>query len=64
VLNARLSDESDPARDFYEKGRAAMKEGRLEEAIRCFVSSIASYLHFKALELLGEWYIKMGSIKD
>jgi len=57
-----MADEEpdDMARELYEAGRAALQANDLETAIRQLEESIAQYPHFRALELLGEAWLKKG----
>ena len=50
----------DPAHVSYEAGRAALRDGHIDLAIRQFEISIAEYPHFKTLELLGEAWLTKG----
>jgi tetratricopeptide (TPR) repeat protein len=56
-----VTDEpGDRARRAYEDGRAALKAGHADFAIRNFEASIAEAPHFKTLELLGEAWLAKG----
>jgi tetratricopeptide (TPR) repeat protein len=57
-----MTDEEavDMARELYEAGRAALVAGDLDTAIAHLHESIAEYPHFKALELLGEAWLRKG----
>ncbi|MBA4387737.1 MAG: hypothetical protein C0404_07135 [Verrucomicrobia bacterium] len=50
--------------EMYEQGRAAMKEGRIEDAIRLLQRSVALDPHFKAFELIGECLMKLDRHAD
>lgn len=52
------------ARRLYDDGRARMSAGDTHSAIDIFEKSIALYPHFKALELLGECFIRSGRPSD
>src|SRR6185503_20148754 len=56
------SDDSalDPAREAYEAGRAALAAGDVEGAIAHLEVSVGFHPHFKALELLGEAWLRKG----
>jgi tetratricopeptide (TPR) repeat protein len=49
---------------LYEKGRSAMGEGRIEDALTYFQQSIQKYPHFKTLELAGECLMRLGRWHD
>jgi len=57
-----MTDESirDRAREAYELGRAALAAGDIEGAIAHMETSIGEYPHFKALEALGEAWLRRG----
>ena len=57
-----MSDDgsADEARERYEVGRAALVAGALDAAISHLEASIAEYPHFKALELLGDLWLRKG----
>lgn len=48
------------SREAYEKARRLLNEGALAEAINELKLSVAEYPHFKALELLGEAWLRKG----
>ncbi|SRR6266704_5154356 len=50
----------DRARETYDAGRAALEAGDTDLAIQHLETSIAEYPHFKALELLGEAWLRKG----
>jgi len=49
---------------LYQEARRLMNAGNLQEAILLFQQSIALSPHFKALELLGECYIRLGRLTE
>ena len=49
---------------LYEQARHAMDRGALEEAVALFEQSNADCPHFKALELLGECFIRLGRAQE
>jgi tetratricopeptide (TPR) repeat protein len=57
-----MADEGvgDTARERYEAGRAALAAGDIDTAITHLEESIAEHPHFKALELLGEAWLRKG----
>ena len=57
------SEAPDRAREAYEAERAAMAVGEVDRAILHLEESIAEYPHFKALELLGEAWLKKGEAR-
>jgi len=57
-----MADEErdDMARELFEAGRAALQANDVDAAIGHLEESIAQSPHFKALELLGEAWLKKG----
>ena len=53
-------DPLDRAREAYEAARAALAGGDVEAAIADLEVSVAEHPHFKALELLGEAWLRSG----
>jgi tetratricopeptide (TPR) repeat protein len=50
----------DRAREAYEAGRLALAAGDVDAAIEHLAASVEEYPHFKALELLGEAWLRKG----
>src|SRR5262245_8883995 len=55
-----MSDVGDAAQEAYYAGRGLLEAGDMEGAIAQLGASIAAYPHFKALELLGEAWLRKG----
>jgi tetratricopeptide (TPR) repeat protein len=57
-----MTDESarDSAREAYEAGREALAAGDFEAAIAHLETSVGLHPHFKALESLGEAWLRKG----
>ncbi len=51
----------DAAREAYEAVRGMLKAGDFAGAIAQLEASVAEYPHFKALELLGEAWLRSGN---
>jgi tetratricopeptide (TPR) repeat protein len=52
------------ADDLYHRGRVAMEEGALEEAVALFQQSIRAWPHVKTLELEGECLLRLGRPRE
>lgn len=59
---AKADDEN--ARCLYQRGRAALEGGRLEDAVEAFRESSLKEPHFKTLELLGEALMLLGRYQE
>src|SRR5262245_19167002 len=55
-----VTDADDDAREAYYAGRALLAAGDVDGAIAQLEASVAGVPHFKALELLGEAWLRKG----
>src|SRR5262245_38776101 len=53
-------DIEERADEFYQRARALMDSGNLEEAVELFGESVGLLPHFKSLELMGECLVLLG----
>jgi tetratricopeptide (TPR) repeat protein len=63
-LGKYMKDELSQAYGLYQKGRLMMEEGKLDEATVLFQHSIELSPHFKALELLGECFLRLNQLRE
>jgi tetratricopeptide (TPR) repeat protein len=54
---------ANPSYSLYLAGKTSLESGDLDAAIKHFESSVAQDPHFKALELLGESWLRKGEPK-
>ncbi len=52
------------ASELYQMARARLEAEAFQEAVVLFNRSIELFPHFKALELLGECYARMGQLRS
>ena len=55
-----MAEPADQGRHRYEAGRALLDAGDLGGALAELETSVSEYPHFKALELLGEAWLRSG----
>ncbi len=55
-----MAEDTNAARAAYQAGRDKLDAGDLDGAISALEESVATYPHFKSLELLGEAFLRAG----
>lgn len=59
-----MEDALSQSHELYLEGRRLMDEGSLDEAVTLFQQSIASWPHFKSLELVGECLMRLDRLHE
>ena len=59
-----MMDAVSQSSELYRRARELMGKNRLEEAVSLFQQSVALSPHFKALELLGECYVRLNRLPE